>query len=87
MMKKASYLYNGLPCVWDGEKYVIFSPYSFKLARLSPDELEKSTTVTRLRRLNFFGTPSENGNTPDNIKITTRDDLLLAERILEKRET
>lgn len=70
MMKKASYLYNGLPCVWDGEKYVIFSPYSFKLARLSPDELEKSTTVTRLRRLNFFGTPSENGNTPDNIKIT-----------------
>ena len=53
--------------------------------RAEKDGVRATDDAELVRRLGH--TVKVVSGSPDNIKITTRDDLLLAERILEKRET
>jgi len=52
------FLYRGLPCVWDGTRYVVFSPYALKIARVPPAALHLDETTRRLERERFFGQPA-----------------------------
>ncbi len=47
-------LYNGLPCIWDGEKYIIFSPYKKSLVRFSENLLLDSKIHSKLDAMGFF---------------------------------
>lgn len=47
-------LYGGLPCVWDGEKFIVFSPFAQKVASLSEESLEKIQIKKKLEKLGFF---------------------------------
>ena len=52
---KKDHLYNGLPCVWDGEEYIVFSPYAQKIASISHQQLDNPSFSKELRNMVFFG--------------------------------
>jgi len=58
MLKETNFkqdkLYNGLPCVWDGKKYLIFSPYAQKIAELLPQQLDEPSSKKKLEDMGFF---------------------------------
>lgn len=54
---KQDKLYNGLPCVWDGEKYIIFSPYAQKIVSVSPQQFDEPLLQDELKDMRFFGKP------------------------------
>lgn len=61
-------IYFGLPCIWDNvnEKYIIFSPYALKVARISKPEIAIPIVKEKLEKEGFFGIPSK---AEDNNKI------------------
>lgn len=56
---KEDKLYYGLPCIWDGEKYLIFSPYCLKIAHIDSDIIKLDDTRKKLEHLGFFGLPAK----------------------------
>jgi uncharacterized protein len=63
-------LYRGLPCVWDGSKYVLFSPFSLKVASLSRAELQDKEVLRLLRQESFFGRTLKPEKSTDVLRIT-----------------
>jgi uncharacterized protein len=65
------FLYHGLPCVWNNsiEKFVIFSPYARKSARVEAKLIPLEETKRKLEKLGFFGRPSVPGTQSNSIKI------------------
>lgn len=62
-------LYDGLPCVWDGSRHVIFSPYALKVARVKPGMLDLERTRRYLEAEGFFGSPLEPCPSPTTADI------------------
>lgn len=54
---KQDKLYNGLPCVWDGEKCIVFSPYAQKIVSVLPQQLDDPLLQEKLENIGFFGEP------------------------------
>jgi len=54
------FLYFGLPCVWDDVKgkYLVFSPYSLKIAIINPESIDLNDIRKKLNNIGFFGTPA-----------------------------
>jgi len=73
LAERRDFHYHGLPCVWDGSRYVVFSPYALKVARIAPDSLRLDGTVHSLRSQGFFGEPA----TPPESTTTARVGLIL----------
>lgn len=62
-------LYNGLPCVWEGEKYIIFSPYAQKIVSASAQQLDEPLLQDELKSMGFFKEPI-NEELEDSNKIS-----------------
>ena len=62
-------LYEGLPCVWDGSRYVIFSPYALKVARIERHLLSLDGTRQHLGQLGFFGEPTTPSEPTDTAEV------------------
>ncbi len=58
MLKEKTFLYNGLPSIRFRSKYIVFSPYSNKIATLTKDEIKNISIKRKLQRLGFFGRPN-----------------------------
>jgi len=54
-------LYNGLPAVWSDGEWIVFSPYTQQVIRLSQDEVDDPRTKGELNQLDFFSSPSPGG--------------------------
>lgn len=67
------FLWYGLPCVWNADKYIVFSPYALKIARILPDALGLPETKQRLEQGGFFGQPAR----PPDSTSTVRFGLIL----------
>jgi len=52
-------LFRGLPCIWNGQEYVLFSPYAEKVAYVESESLDTEETESFLARQSFFGKPLE----------------------------
>jgi uncharacterized protein len=65
------FLYHGLPCVWNSaiEKFVIFSPYVRKSARVEAKLIFLKETKRKLEKLGFFGRPSTPNTQYNSVKI------------------
>jgi uncharacterized protein len=65
------FLFNGqLPCFKiNDEEYLIFSPFSRQIGRLSAEEITDSHTVEKFEREGFFGTPLDPGFSHEDIRI------------------
>lgn len=51
---KPDLLYEGLPAIWDGEKYIVFSPSAKRIIRLSEKLLYQASTKTKLQDVGLF---------------------------------
>ncbi len=65
------FLYYGLPCVWDNlnEKYIIFSPYALKVARIACTKIATPVVKEELEKEGFFGITSESEDNNKALKI------------------
>ncbi len=60
MKTEKDFLWRGIPAVFYNRKYIVFSPYSNKLAHLSELDLTKNSVVRKLSKHGFFGKPLKN---------------------------
>jgi len=67
------FLWHGLPCVWNGDKYIVFSPYALKVARIQSDALDLPETKRHLEQQGFLAQPAR----PPDSTTTARFGLIL----------
>lgn len=62
-------LFEGIPCIFDKSRYIIFSPYLKKVAVLSKRELKDINIKKKLKKQSFFGEPIKKGCKNDIAKV------------------
>lgn len=80
MKKLEELLYNGLPCVVEGENFIVFSPYVGKIASLTKEQIDDEDTKKELEREGFFGTPktlTRYGEGEERLTLLTTSDCNL----------
>lgn len=65
-----AFLYEGLPCIPENGKYILFSPYRLKLAIMKKEDFSNPELRNYLEKVEFFGKPFEPGKKNDISKIT-----------------
>ena len=82
MLKETNFkqdkLYNNLPCVWDGKKYIIFSPYAQKIVAALPQQINEPSLKKKLEDMGFFeGLQNKNNKEIAEISLSLTTDCNL----------
>lgn len=67
---KRDTIYEGLPCIAEDGKYLIYSPYALKIAEIDKKDISDVYIKNKLNKINFFGKPYKAGDSTGIAKLT-----------------
>jgi uncharacterized protein len=63
-------IYEGLPCIAEDSKYLIYSPYAWRVAEIDKRDISDIHIKEKLNDLGFFGKPFKPGDATGIAKLT-----------------